>query len=502
MLENNSEYPQTDFDSATVNHYISVVVNKIQVMLKKVEEISQHDYTSPSPIALSEIVIRLLSRFLDYLRAWSQKVDYQPPGDIIRAVYTINHIVVSIIPELIEAIEAADSDSPLAPVIEAFQYIGNQVQYGTQTIIHPTWEYNASSNEVMQYLRKVTSSLGHEESQAIFSGAPQNFVIITYPKAEELIILRQALIAHELGHFIDESINNWSASILEQQLFNPKDIEEIVSGLGKTDEGGELQTKIIQMIEKMISPWIKEIVSDFLAIAIIGPAYLFAFDEISFSPKYSYHQKLSLSHPPDQLRKTIMGVWISKLFFEPIQMSTDFQEMHEDELSVFEKVARRVEIVSRGDNLRFESIGSNKKLSENILAVVYAALKNAVENAALMLRERYYPTIEGQQWVCGVKDILDAIRLQKLLEFGLTPTELYVTPSRSPSFSAVMNSGWFHLIGCENNYLYFSDMSEQSSNPDQVTVRYINLQNLVAKAIENLHFKREFDRRKGDSYGE
>jgi len=75
-MNNNSE---TRFDTTTVQHYISVVANKIQVLTQKVEEISRHDYTSPSPIALSEILIRILSRFLDHLKSLSIKAAYQPP---------------------------------------------------------------------------------------------------------------------------------------------------------------------------------------------------------------------------------------------------------------------------------------------------------------------------------------------------------------------------------------------------------------------------------------
>ena len=167
----------SDFDTVTVQHYISVVVNKIQVLMRKVDEISQHDYTSSSPLALSGVLVRILSRFLDYLRSWSEKANYQPPADVIRTVYTINHIVVSIIPQLIDAIEGADNDAPIASIIEAYEDIVNQVQYGVQTIIHPTWEYNASSSEVMRYLREVTSSLSQEASKAIFSGAPHFFAL-------------------------------------------------------------------------------------------------------------------------------------------------------------------------------------------------------------------------------------------------------------------------------------------------------------------------------------
>lgn len=488
---------ETDFDTATVQHYISVVVNKIQVLMQKVGEISQHDYTSSSPLALSEVLIRILSRFLDYLRSWSEKAEYQPPADVIRAVYTINHIVVSIIPQLIEAIEGADNDALIASIIEAYEYIVNQVQYGVQTIIHPTWEYNASSNEVMQYLKKVTSSLSQEASKAIFSGAPHFFVIITYPKAEEQIILRQALIAHEVGHFIDETIKKWSVSLLDQQLLNPKDIESIISKTDGEKNSNEFQSKVIQLIDKMIIPWIKEIVSDFLAISIIGPAYLFAFDEISFSPKYSSPQKLSLSHPPDQLRKAIMGKWVSKMFMTPVRESNGFEKLSKEEEEVFESVVQRVEVVSRGDNNSFASIGNSTQLPENVLATVYLALKNAMEKAALMLWEQNYKTIENEQWVCKKEDIIDAIRLQSLLLNGLIPTELYVAPPRSPSFAAVMNSGWFHFIRCESNYLYFSKEKAHTSNPNQTTARYISLQNFIAKGVESLHFKREYARRRG-----
>ena len=491
----------TDFDPATVQHYISVVVNKIQVLMQKVDVISQHDYTSASPLALSGVLIRMLSRFLDYLRSWSEKADYQPPADVIRTVYTINHIVVSIIPQLIDAIEGADIDVPIASIIEAYEDIVNQVQYGVQAIIHPTWEYNASSSEVMQYLREVTSSLSQEASKAIFSGAPHYFVIITYPKAEEQIVLRQALIAHEVGHFIDKSIKKWSASLLEQQLLNPKDIENITVQLNGEKHVSELQIKIMHTIDQMVTLWIDEIVSDFLAISIIGPAYLFAFDEISFSPKYSPPQKLSLSHPPDQLRKAIMGKWVSEMYITPVRRSRGTAKFSKDEREVLESVIKRVEVVSRGDNDSFISIGNSSQLPKNVLAPIYLTLKHAMETAASILWEQKYKTIENEQWICKKEDIIDAIELQDLLINGLIPTELYVVPSRYPSFAAMMNSGWFHLIKCESSYLYFSRKDEHVSNPDQITARYIILQNLIAKGIESLHFMREYVRRKGTQHG-
>lgn len=488
--------PKRDFEIDTIQHYISVVVSKIQVLMQDLEEISQRDYTSPSPIALSEILIRILSRFLDNLRLKSEKAKYQPPEDIIRTAYTINHITMSIIPQLIEAIEAADNDTSMASIIEAYEFICNQVQYGVHTIIHPIWEDNAYSSEIMQHLRKVTKSLSSDALNAIFSGAPQHFVLITYPKAEEKIILRQALIAHEIGHFIDDAILKWSESLLNMPLLNPKDIERIAPQGLKENHKSETEAKAIQLVNEAASLWIKEIVSDFLAIAIIGPAYLFAFDEISFSPRYSSPQKLSLSHPPNQLRKAIMGDWISRMYVLPVQKSKDFLVLPQEEAGIFEKVIERVEVISRGDNSLLDSRGNNQEISGDILALVYLALKNSMEKVALILWEENYKSIENEPWICKANDIVDALKMQNLLLNGLIPTELYAVPSRSPSFSAVMNCGWFHFISHENDYLYFSEALNHLSDPNQITARYLNLQNLIAKATESLHFKREYDRRK------
>ncbi len=492
------EFTDKEFDALTVQHYISVVANKIHMLIAKVNEVSQHDYTSSSPLALSEIVIRILSYYLDHLQSLSQKAEYQPPGDVIRGVSTINRILVSIIPELIQSIESADNDTNMASIIEAYQYIGNQVQYGTQMIIYPTWEYNASSAEVLQNLRLITQNLSQESIDAIFSGAPKSFVVMTFPKAEEPIILRQALIAHEVGHFIEESIKDWLKSLFNERLFDPQDMEKIIT-TGYGDKNNRVSLKIIEMIEKMISPWLKEIVCDFFAVSMVGPAYLFAFDEISFSPKYTYPRKLSLSHPPDQLRKTMLREWVLNMYLLPIRESEDFQNFSEEEMKVYEKIAERVDIICNGDETQFDSIGNSSALSSDVLAAIYSTLKIAIEKASRILVDQKYQTIKNEQWVCTVQDLIDAIRLQNLLAHGLTPTELYVSPPRDPSFAAVLNSGWFHFIFHENDYLYFNDSNEKIRTPDQITLKHINLQNLVAKAIESLHFKREFNRRQGKS---
>lgn len=439
-------------DRDTVQHYISVVAHKILIMTKQVYELSQRNYRSSGPLALSEILVRILSRFFDELLSLLKKVKQQPPEDIILIVYTINYITVTIIPELIEAIEMANINSPIASVIEAYENIGNQIQYGTQTIIHPNWEYNASENEIMGVLKTMTGSLGKEDSKAIFSGAPPYLVIITYPKVEELIILRQALIAHEVGHFIDR-VEGWTKFLAEKQLLTPED-SDTLTALAKeleTQEGRKFDTEGIQIfIGEMLGFWLQEIVADYLAISILGPAYLFAFDEICFSPQNVSPKKLSLTHPPDQLRKAIMGELIRKKYLNPIHASKEYKSFTGTENLILGRISEWVETISAVNHIKYKSIVDHPELPDEMVASIYVTLRRTIMSAVSMLSEHKLPKIEAEEWFCSRSDIVDAIKLQTLLSEGLTPTELYSNPARDPSFAAIMNSGWFHFLWSRN----------------------------------------------------
>jgi len=114
------------------------------------------------------------------------------------------------------------------------------------------------------------------------------------------------------------------------------------------------------------------------------------------------------------------------------------------------------------------------------------------------LKQNYPDHSRGQKWFCSIRDVVDALELQALLSAGLTPTQLYSDAGRDPSIAAVINSGWFHYIYAMQDYQYFGSKSLER-RWDDVRDRYIGLQNLIAKAVESLQFKKEFQRRKGVS---
>jgi hypothetical protein len=480
-----------------VEHYLSVVAHRVRVLIGRLGEAAQPTHALVATATLKEILERMLSRFFDELRSLHQELDDQPPEDIVRQARTIHYVTVAIVPELIEALRMAGSDSPAASVIEAYQHLGGLVQYGTQTIIHPSSDYNATFDEIMKTLRTMTRSLRRDTGEAIFSGAPRSFLLITYPIAEEEMVLRHAFLAHEMGHFIDLT-EGLSRTLLEEQLFDGSDrtnIHEAVQCQGGGTDRDEIFEEAVVLAGEIAPRWIEEIVADVLAVLILGPAYLLAFDEVSLSPRYSSPRRIHRSHPPAQLRKNIMRELILELHLDPIRSSQVLGSLSREELDVFNDVCQWIDATVETHPMEFASISNAPDLGAEVIAAIYATLRNVVMRLVERIRDEQLERIRMREWACTHTDVLDALRLQQLLSYGLTPSELYSGDNRDPSFAAVMNSGWFHFLHMEQDYLYFRH-GLQESHPDEIRDKYVNLQNLIAKAVESLQFKREFFRRK------
>lgn len=490
---------------AVTRHYISVVAQKIQSLLDAVEEYKQHDYTSLSPITLSEIVSRILNRFFEDLRRTSSKIDEDSSQDILAKVQTINFVVITIVPQLIQAIKSAENSSPIASILQAYEKIIDRINFSTQTIIHPAWEYNATYDEILTSLRNMTRYLDSDASTEIFSGSPQYFVIITYPQNEEEIVLRQALIAHEIGHFVN-STRGWGRELLDGKIFDLSDLEILKDEIRKQypnknleeKDVGNLYARYVRLLNKIITNWIMELVSDFVAVCILGPAFLFAFDEITVTPDLESIRRISLTHPPSVLRKHAIAKAINYLHIDPMRNSDKYQYITDREKEYLDKIEKWTEKISNYPQLDISTITGFENINETIVKVLYSALLNAYQRANLELYQEKPEEIASEDWICTARDLFDALSLQEFLHHDLTPTELTRSSSRDPTFAAVMNSGWIHMFLEESKYQFFSGDISNSIDHNEPRERYLTLQNLIAKAVESLQFKREFHRRKGE----
>jgi hypothetical protein len=167
--------------------------------------------------------------------------------------------VIRFLSHYIEAVHRADVVTTTSGIIDAFNAICNQAQFGTSLIIYPTWNYNFSFEEVSERLAAIAKYISRDERASVFEGKYPRHIIITYPHIEEETTLGQVLLAHEVGHFIDFA-QGWSKDIGEQPIFS-----EAIGSLSN-EFPKEEQIIALSLIQQIGARWVREIIADTIAI--------------------------------------------------------------------------------------------------------------------------------------------------------------------------------------------------------------------------------------------
>jgi len=483
-------------------HYIACVAHRVQMLREEIEQEYLQGGRSTSRGALAELLLRLLFRLHDELRRLHSELELQPSSDSLARLQTLGSITTRTLPQLRQAMALTEQTSQAAIVVEEFADQADLVRSGTQAIIHPSPEYNASFVELMGYLRGLVSSFEQAGGHAVFSGAPPRFVTMTYPQAESDMVLRQAHLAHELGHFIDSELG-FSGELQRGEVFLEQELGWVRDAIRTESHTGEetARTKDLRVLPgRYAARWLREIVADFLGVCILGPAFVLAFDEVTLALSGAAYVKLKESHPPEQLRKELMAKFVVEEFLEQVVRDDRFVGLDKTQKTTLENVRKWIEELSTTDQLRATALEGHRDVSRPVAQAVYLALEGAMRRAFRQLRQVHCDRIRRAPWFCSTDDLLDALALQPLISVGLVPTVLLSNRSRDPSFSAVMNSGWFHLISSWRDYQYFSRNAPDPSRGD-VMKAWLSLQSLIAKAIEDLRFKKEYQRSKGGPNG-
>jgi hypothetical protein len=472
------------------SQYLSLVAHKIQMLIRNIEALKEQDYPSVGPAVLAEVLIRILSRFFEELRRLSTEIGERPDEDIVLKAHTIHYSTVMFIPRLVEVIISADISSPVGGLVEAYGRICNQARFGSQLILYPSWEYNASYREIMNILRGITENVSPDSNKGIFDGTYKFVPIITFPASEQEITLRQALIAHEVGHFIDQS-REMSDKVLQEQIFPP----DAVHNLSKITDGqpGVSLQRLTDFLNETILYWIREMVADYLGVAILGPAYLFAFEDFTFTThQFSPPAELTKTHPPAILRLKLMARLCQR-----IQMDRLSEEYATDEHYLMHHIKNRLQNLSDAQLPKISRVRDLVPTSADIAQLLFSILTESMEIATAHLNDTFDELLE-EPWTCSVTDIRHALGLRLYLEQELTPSEITSENSILPTLSAVMNAGWFYLIEFSDEFNFFTATDNHiTSDPNIISDRYLTVQKLIAKAIESMNFQREYLRRGG-----
>jgi len=239
-------------------------------------------------------------------------------------------------------------------------------------------------------------------------------------------------------------------------------------------------------ILSLIQNWITEVIADCLAVALIGPAYLFAFSEFIIQNLYGF--LLRHKHPPHEYRIKIILKFLNNSFLKKITRSS-FKTS--EERLTFRKLRGRL------NALLDIPIGVDKySLGHDILLANGEAISQEDEqrlikfllDSLFIIQDRLHTHVDfSQDYYCQLEDIKHAIELQELLNVDLTPTKL--RNGNIPSFSAIINAGWIHVT--QNKKYQYNPNSDMFAL-DTIN-EFNNLQGILLKSIEIIQFSAEYN---------
>lgn len=326
-------------------------------------------------------------------------------------------------------------------------------QAGVELSLVPSFEFNYMYDGGMEnFVEKTVSILeNHLDTQS--KGAvrsildpgqpfPRWITFVHFPIVERNSALNLVILAHELGHLIDQILDLYKGLLfeLEKETYN-KRLEEVLSSpIGfKTGKGGQLTFDDVftraalepQFRAKCIAvstSWIREIIADLLAIHAAGPCYFFAFIELMAHG--AQENNPSESHPAPCFRLNMLLEELEYMGYlkAPLQV--------EESLPGSQNLARINDLLS----------ASRARVQLELPTTSYAGpldvsqktIEKYVDQIRSLVRPKMVPfSYTGDKYAREVPIVVDC------LVQGVAPIEGRVDGEfRANSIAAILNGGW------------------------------------------------------------
>ncbi|HDR7764819.1 TPA: hypothetical protein QCY08_001763 [Bacillus paranthracis] len=182
---------------------------------------------------------------------------------------------------IVNAISVADLKSSPFEIIEVFRLIISRIDSSEFEIITvPSNDLNFTFRELWQYVKDI---LQNEVGISNFNR--KKFIELTFPNQHKDNVFLSGIYAHEIGHYFDKNKGIWS-KIFTDNMFKNKDtfFNEIRPFFEKRNGQPVTEIEIISVLESyVLGHWIREAVADCVAVYLLGPAFMFSFQELLVS---------------------------------------------------------------------------------------------------------------------------------------------------------------------------------------------------------------------------
>jgi hypothetical protein len=310
----------------------------------------------------------------------------------------------------------------------------------------------------------------------------QWIVFLHFPVADRDSALNLCVLAHELGHFVDE-ISKIYKSLLPIEL-DKSSFDEFVEARcntpaygGTTSKPGGprltfekiftrdgVQARCYLSCNEMLERWIREIIADILAIHAIGPASYFAFND--FMAYMGAENVTSSSHPVPAFRL--------KLMLDELKETMGYLGSASAVDKVLGEAMLRVTVGAASVKSRYKDEAKVVQITiEKTLTSLLAKIRPVV-SAYSFNAARYQGTVPGilERLKRGIApiEVLDGVRTK-------------VVPA---SVVGILNAGWeLYKTDIAGFYGQFRDDVPEME-------RFASLNHLLFKAIEASEVKRRW----------
>lgn len=294
-------------------------IDKAKLLRDKIDGMFALQYTSKSAIKLLHIFHNINTAYLHKLeelrhRYFGSPLEKQKEG-ILTQIRTLTGGIIEM-HSYLRFIEAARVGKAQSGIVLSMELLSKKLKLLDKphllSIVRPQWKYNYKCLDIMSALEPLL----FDDDLLDASGTPKIFGIMSFAGLEYTDALAQVMLAHEIGHLIDQAYDISETYPSGERIVGlckiPQErLDEIVN-LRLPPEFEQFPTLWNETIKKFIDTterndiqawivrWIREFTADIIALRIVGPVYFFSLTRFA-TPLISFDDIVS-NYPPMKTR--------------------------------------------------------------------------------------------------------------------------------------------------------------------------------------------------------
>jgi hypothetical protein len=285
---------------------VYVAYNRAFSLLDKIRELKAEKKTSAEgPEKLLNIMKKITEGCIKKVHKLSkellkEKIEIKEQKNIENTTRNIV-LTINVLHTFLRYIDATRLSRNPTGMIRPWELLTRRYIKDVNIIIRPQWKYNYSYYNMITILKSINHIIRDEETALLLEKEGLYFPILSFAGLERDNVLLHVVLAHEIGHFIDQTKDISSIKKYEDDISKIFKMETILEKL-KTyyglslriaDEEDKLKGIIrddqenvtkqhtviseaqIELLAKIVK-WLEEITADIIAVRVIGPSFIFA----------------------------------------------------------------------------------------------------------------------------------------------------------------------------------------------------------------------------------